>query len=435
MLLRALFLLVCTLFIHPQDGPDASLLLLIEDEQIVIEVTCNLAFLDEVIDVAREDEELVDAVEMPGIRAALIDYFADISRVTIDGIHVSGAPGEMHLTLPKRDLLPLFPGFGARALTQLTLSFTYSTKSPPDRVVFHWSSFPPDRIQDEGRGDNLLNVAGLLIAYGQDTNLEFTTLEPEYSWQRPRDGVGPRFEAVPILKVNSQQGSFSGSSSINLLAVSALLLGAFIEIRRRVKKKPGTIWVPILFLVGLGSLTLDSAFSISTPEFRDTLETGRVEQAESSDQRALTVFQPLHANIYRAFDYTKESDIYDALEQSVEGDLLNEIYAQVYQGLVMREEGGAVSRVQAVIPVSFQIVANQIDDATNPRFDVDARWRVEGAVHHWGHAHTRLNEYRAYYTVVGRFSADGKRIDQWRIQKSTTLEQFRVASEPIPETL
>jgi hypothetical protein len=63
--------------------------------------------------------------------------------------------------------------------------------------------------------------------------------------------------------------------------------------------------------------------------------------------QARAVFEPLHANIYRAFDYSKEGDIYDALARSVEGEYLEQLYRQVYESLVMRDEGGAMSRVQS----------------------------------------------------------------------------------------
>ncbi len=53
-----------------------------------------------------------------------------------------------------------------------------------------------------------------------------------------------------------------------------------------------------------------------------------------------------------------------------------------------------------------------------------ARWRVKGAVFHWGHSHTRTNEYRARYTVRGTEHG-------WRISASQVLEQQRIESAPI----
>jgi hypothetical protein len=142
-----------------------------------------------------------------------------------------------------------------------------------------------------------------------------------------------------------------------------------------------------------------------------------------SEGQALEAFRPLHENIYRAFDYAEESDIYDALARSVRGDLLDDLYSEVYQSLIMREEGGAVSRVQEVIRVDDAVQEIKQTEEGRPSFTVESRWRVQGVVYHWGHSHTRLNEYAALYTVVG--GDEG-----WRIATSKTLEQFRVDSAP-----
>jgi hypothetical protein len=48
---------------------------------------------------------------------------------------------------------------------------------------------------------------------------------------------------------------------------------------------------------------------------------------------------------------------------------------------------------------------------------------VTGAVFHWGHSHTRTNEYKARYTVIG--TDEG-----WRISASRVLEQSRIDGVP-----
>jgi len=60
------------------------------------------------------------------------------------------------------------------------------------------------------------------------------------------------------------------------------------------------------------------------------------------------VAESLLRNVYRAFDYHSESDIYDTLARSVHGELLADLYLKIKQGLIMQEQGGAVARVQAV---------------------------------------------------------------------------------------
>ena len=51
---------------------------------------------------------------------------------------------------------------------------------------------------------------------------------------------------------------------------------------------------------------------------------------------------------------------------------------------------------------------------------------MEGQVYHWGHSHTRVNEYEADYAVLSTPAG-------WRIAASSIREQFRV-DEPDPET-
>ena len=57
-----------------------------------------------------------------------------------------------------------------------------------------------------------------------------------------------------------------------------------------------------------------------------------------------------------------------------------------------------------------------------PELILDARWRVEGVVYHWGHSHARLNEYRARYTIAAVDAG-------WRIVGVEPLEQRRVEPE------
>jgi hypothetical protein len=104
-----------------------------------------------------------------------------------------------------------------------------------------------------------------------------------------------------------------------------------------------------------------------------------------------TVAESLLRNIYRAFDYHGESDIYDTLARSVQGDLLTELYLKIRQSLVMQEQGGAVARVKEVKVVAVE----PIELKSKSGFAERMTWQVEGTVEHWGHIHARVNEYSA----------------------------------------
>src|ERR1039458_3758910 len=74
----------------------------------------------------------------------------------------------------------------------------------------------------------------------------------------------------------------------------------------------------------------------------------------TSEKSREAVAESLLRNVYRAFDYHSESDIYDALARSVQGDLLADLYLKIKQGLIMQEQGGAVAHVQEVKVVKIE---------------------------------------------------------------------------------
>ena len=94
----------------------------------------------------------------------------------------------------------------------------------------------------------------------------------------------------------------------------------------------------------------------------------------------------------------------------------------------MEDEGGAMSRVVAVRPITTRIESQgeiEIGGRRVPAFTVAARWQVDGRVTHWGHAHDRTNEYDGRF-VVG---AEG---DGWRMHDAEILRQERIDSGAKP---
>ena len=83
---------------------------------------------------------------------------------------------------------------------------------------------------------------------------------------------------------------------------------------------------------------------------------------------------------------------------------------------------GAMSRVESVQPLSTRIASQgemEINGAQVRAFVVEASWRVNGRVTHWGHSHDRLTEYDGRFVVIA--SADG-----WRIHDAQITRQERV---------
>ncbi|PIE23236.1 MAG: hypothetical protein CSA62_08480 [Planctomycetota bacterium] len=131
---------------------------------------------------------------------------------------------------------------------------------------------------------------------------------------------------------------------------------------------------------------------------------------------ARQLFEQLHKNLYMAFQGDSEEEIYELLAASVCPKLIDELYGEIYESLVLRSEGGAVCTITKLEQLDGGVKDSQ---SQPPGFEVDWHWRVHGEVSHWGHRHERTNEYRALYQV----EHDGR---SWKIASVEILSQRRI---------
>jgi hypothetical protein len=132
-------------------------------------------------------------------------------------------------------------------------------------------------------------------------------------------------------------------------------------------------------------------------------------------EQARAIVSNLLHNIYRAFDYRDESDIYDTLSRSVNGELLTDIFLETKRSLVLANQGGARAKVKNVLLDGIELKANDTDNS----FTVIADWTVNGSVGHWGHIHQRSNRYQALFSIA----VDEQ---QWKLQTMTVLQEERL---------
>ena len=177
-----------------------------------------------------------------------------------------------------------------------------------------------------------------------------------------------------------------------------------------------------LSLLGLGSVSLAAAVG-ALGLYLWQSEPGLPDEAE-----AAAIFTGLHRDIYRAFDHDEEGAIYDALAGSVDGRLLDRIYVEIYEALVMREHGGARAKVHEVEMLDRQVLGGVAADRDGPSFRVRAQWEVTSSVVHEGHEHVRVVEYEGLYTVA-------RREEGWRIVDDKILTQKPVPYLGMPEPL
>jgi hypothetical protein len=120
-------------------------------------------------------------------------------------------------------------------------------------------------------------------------------------------------------------------------------------------------------------------------------------------------------NIYQAFDYREESAIYDTLKRSVEGELLTEIYLETRRSLELANQGGARAKVQAVELQDITITPGEASGG----FGANVTWNVVGSVGHWGHIHTRSNQYQAELSIQ---AVDNR----WKLTGMNVLQEKRL---------
>ncbi len=429
---------VRTRAVHPQDGPDIEVTLRISDDDVVLGLLMNLNFVDEIVDVPREDPQFLAEIEQAGVRDALLEVLREEVELRIDGVPVTPVLDEFTVSELTMDLLPLFPRTGRRALIKVWTALRFDAKTPPESVSIVWGIFPPERIletTDPGPVDPPPGLTGppapdvitdlppmeikiRLIASGVERIIDVSQDEPEHTWHDEGGTIEERLLAVPeavAVPVWRVPLVSLGCLAAMLLVIGGLRLSSAWDRRR------GIAWMALpLGLLGAVALRDVSVVDVEQPFAGPSLPT---------EARAKEIFRPLHANIYRAFDYVDESDVYDALAYSVDGELLDGLYDQIYRSLIMQEEGGAISRVESVRMMDIDVESiGVLPENELPGFVAVARWQVDGAVHHWGHSHERTNEYEARYTVH-------EGLGGWRIAGSQVLEQFRVESSPFDDIL
>jgi hypothetical protein len=383
-----------------------------------------------------KDIELGDQyVSLTQRKKEIEDFMAAHCPVKIDGIEVRPVLKYLNLFGPekpreKEDTSEIEPWWADAYMT-----LTYSTKGKPQRVSMEWNLFTEKAMReqgflgmmaadqamvsgsvdpDEGMPEGMSNgnpdeVVAVLTAFGRRKFVAFTAEEPEHIWHK--DGNTNHIHPLAVVPKATEE-----TIDVPIVPMAAgVLLLLFLPIARaaKVSRPLSVVVVSIVIVAGVAGQSMGHIEM--KPFWRDGIE--MPDPAEAGE-----IFAALHRNVYRAFDYETEDAIYDALAQSVSGELLDEVYNDVYQGLILREEGGAICKIEQIEILDSSMVSMPDHDSENPQFKMSCSWRVLGLVEHWGHAHRRINEYRAVYTLT--FSGD-----KWKISDVEMNDQKRITGK------
>lgn len=371
--------------------------LYIERREVRHEILVPLLSIESWVEILRKDKEMLAVDEQEALRAKIGPLFAERSKVVIDGIEVSPTVERIDFYgVDFRDFAQQAP---ERALSVYTarvgIILRYPCKSAPEEVHVTWDMF----------NDYVPVVFTNVYAFNEVEQFVFEPYGSDYNWKSP--GVPA---LAPIATLEAPPPAPRVGVPVASLAIVAVGLIAVVVLAMRNAARIGLV-VVVVSVVGAMVFWGYRPVAVSNPF---------APQSAISEGRAREVFTALHENIYRAFDYGDEEQVYDALAQSVSGDLLRELYLQIHEGLRMQEQGGAVARVESVRAIGGE--ATPIADAPARAFQYDAVWQVEGTVEHWGHIHARTNEYEARFRVE---AVDGL----WKIVAMDVLNQSRVNFE------
>ncbi len=342
-------------------------------------------------------DEFIEEDEFNPVREKVAQFFMEREKVLIDG--KQGKPildrtayvessilRSRFIEIPER--VPL-------NTAMIGIVITYLTDGIPQEVVTQWDLFS-ERIQkvtarmtdpagpfpyDLTPDDNVLKWTNYLKKYTIPT-VEKTMVAEEH-------------RGVPL--------------PLASLACTGLLLPfAITAFRRRKKAQPVKVQFGIILLLLLASVALLPRWQVSIGS------SVQKNQISEDDSRSITL--NLLKNIYRAFDFREEEDVYDKLAISVSGDLLTDVYLQSRKSMIIEQAGGAQAKIKEV-----KIMETDVQESQRHRgaLDVRTKWTATGSVGHWGHTHTRQNLYDAYLTLA---VVDGA----WKIINIEVLEEKRI---------
>jgi len=336
----------------------------VEPYEVRKEIIVRPKDLQRWVDLGLQDRDTIPAEMQADILQRATAFLAEHHPVTIDG--ETATPSLMRANFLERTLRtsrvidpPVDLDINGAIMGVI---FVYPHEAFADTVTMEWDMFDA-RIQ-------MVPVAGV-----DPTGPMPQLLEPDFSTLEWKNFI--RIPVMPeLVSISAPPGLISGWMIYLrwLFAVIALVLlirWILSVARRSDNKATAGVAAAVALAISAGSWWMG-------------------EQGRLNDEATQNVVTGLLINVYRAFDFRDESDIYDVLARSVDGDLLRDVYLEMRRGLVLASQGGASARVKEV-----ELVDLVAEPAENQGVNAQATWQVRASVGHWGHIHERRNEYRA----------------------------------------
>jgi hypothetical protein len=361
--------------------------------EILVRVKDMMAWMD--FDL--RGEEFIEEDEFNPVREQVAQFFMERENVLIDGENLkpildktayveSSMLRSRFIEIPER--VPL-------NTAMIGIVITYLTDGIPQEVETRWDLFS-DRVKKVTA--RMTDPAGP-FPYDlepDDNVLKWTNYLKTY-----------KIPTVDRIMISDAHRGFLVPIG-SLICAVLLIPFAFSVFSRRGKSQPVKTQIIIIAFLVIGMVALYPVWRVPVGS------SARASQMNEEDSKAIV--HSLLKNVYRAFDFREEEDVYDKLAISVSGDLLTDVYLQSRKSMVIEQAGGAQAKVKQV-----DVLETDVKESVKKKggLDVRTKWTAIGSVGHWGHIHTRQNVYDAILTLA---------VDEgsWKITGIELLEEKRV---------
>jgi hypothetical protein len=346
--------------------------LYIDPYEVRHEILARIKDLEHWIDFDYQIDDYIEIAEQDSLKNKIARFLKNRNKVLVDSVESEPIIDKIHFVEVALSGIRIMeqPGRMDYSSAIIGVIFAYPNPGIPQQVTIDWDLFC----------EQIANV----------TNTATDPAGPMQYIMSPDDNILvwqnflKKYKLPTISEVNVTNATMP-IPWISLFIISAIL--AFTvrkkhNIKNIIRKK---WWAFLLILL---------AFLIFLPVQYD-LEIPFWKKEMFSVPEAKGLVSQLLKNTYRAFDFRSESDIYDKLAISNEGELLSDVYLQTKKSMVIENQGGIEAKVKVVNVVDVAEV-----DSDKPGLTYECHWRVGGTVGHWGHIHRRTNQYRAIVNII-----------------------------------
>ena len=338
------------------------------------EVLVRLKDLEYWLDLPYGIDDVIPIEDLDKVKQTVADFLIRRNRVIVDGEVIQPILDKSHFVEVKLSGIQIqsIPAPISYSSAIIGVIFVYPNPGLPQQVMVEWDMWN-DQIQTIPCV--MSDPAGPLpydLTYPDDQILVWTNYLKNYSL--------PTVSQVEVTQASIKL------PVISLVFLALILFQLFRKFRGKTKK-----WRWGWLAFGLILCVISYIFYVEVP-----IPFAQKKSFNQPESRNLLT--NLLKNTYRAFDYRSESDIYDKLAISLEGDLLREVYIQTKQSMVLENQGGIQVKLKSVDLLDVEELED--DELPKDALAYKCQWVVEGDVGHWGHIHRRINQYEAVMRIL-----------------------------------